>query len=117
MDSPAFEIVVAIAMVVVSAGFIMWIRRYKEAGSQRRMKHMMERAGLDPEIATYGDGEAIIQEVRRRCRRCASESLCERWLAGEDEGPNNFCPNAEVFEFLKRAGESTRPSSHIGAPK
>jgi type VI protein secretion system component VasK len=109
MNPALIETIVAIAIVAMVIGLTIWIRRYRAAAaSKRRMMSMMRRVGLDPEIATYGDGEAIIQAVRRRCKRCASEELCERWLAGEEEGPNNFCPNADVFEFLKRAGESRR---------
>jgi hypothetical protein len=36
--------------------------------------------------------------VRARCRRCPVEDVCERWLAGELEGDNGFCPNANVFD-------------------
>jgi len=70
------------------------------------MMQMLQYAGLDPKIATRGDTKAIIKEVRRRCRRCQSEDLCRRWLAGEERGENDFCPNAQVFKELERAGKA-----------
>jgi hypothetical protein len=66
------------------------------------MMQMLARAGVDPEVARRGDTEAIIQDVRRRCGRCRSEALCDRWLAGKVEGDNSFCPNAQIFDLLKK---------------
>ena len=101
-----FDISIAIILVVVAIALVVWFLRYKAGTSERRMKEMLQRAGLDPEIATQADSESIIREVRRRCRKCQSEDLCERWLAGEEGGDNVFCPNAQVFEELNRAGQS-----------
>ena len=101
-----FDISIAIILVVVAIALVAWFLKYKAGTSERRMKEMLQRAGLDPEIATQVDSESIIREVRRRCRKCQSEGLCERWLAGKAEGNNDFCPNAQVFEALK----STRPA-------
>jgi hypothetical protein len=63
---------------------------------------MLESVGLDPAIATSGDLPTIMSEVRKRCEHCQSEDLCERWLQGEETGGNEFCPNARVFEILKK---------------
>ena len=101
-----FDISIAIILVVVAIALVAWFLKYKAGTSERRMKEMLQRAGLDPEIATQVDSESIIREVRRRCRKCQSEDLCERWLAGEEGGDNAFCPNAEVFEELNRASQS-----------
>lgn len=67
----------------------------------------MTSLGLDPGMFTFIDPQsmAIGKEVRRRCRRCLREDLCERWLAGEVEGDNNFCPNAQTFDALKEDSE------------
>lgn len=108
MNPTLFEISAAIVMVAVTVALIVWIRRYMAGASERRMMSMLQRAGLDPEIAMQGDTEAITKEIRRRCRRCDSEALCERWLAGEEKGENVFCPNAQVFEELARTTESIR---------
>ena len=101
------QISVAIVMVVVSITFVVSIRRYMNATSERRMMRMLKRAGLDPEIATHGDIEAIVREVRSRCRKCQTEDLCERWLAGEEDGRNSFCPNANIFRNLARSAQHT----------
>jgi hypothetical protein len=101
MNPTLSEISIAIVMVAVSVALLVWILRSMAASSERRMTRMLKRAGLDPEIAKHGDPEAVIHEIRARCRKCSSEALCERWLAGEEEGNNSFCPNAQVFETLR----------------
>ena len=101
-----FDISIAIILVVVAIALVAWFLKYKAGTSERRMKEMLQRAGLDPEIAIQDDSESIIREVRRRCRKCQSEDICERWLAGEEGGDNAFCPNAQVFEELNRASQS-----------
>ncbi len=102
MNATLFEIGVAILMVAVSVALVVWFSRYVAAASQGRMMHMLARAGVDPEVARSGDTKAIIQDVRRRCGRCRSEALCDRWLAGKVEGNNSFCPNAQIFDLLKK---------------
>jgi hypothetical protein len=102
MNPTLFEIGVAIVMVAVSVALVVWFYRHVVAASERRMMHMLTRAGVDPEVARQGDTEAIIQDVRSRCVRCRSEDLCNRWLAGKVEGDNSFCPNAQIFRLLKR---------------
>ena len=97
------DISIAVILVIVAAALVFWFLKYKANSSERRMIKMMQHIGLDPEIATQGDSENIIKEVRRRCRRCQSEGQCEMWLVGAKEGGNDFCPNAQVFEELKLA--------------
>ena len=97
------DISIAVTLVIVAAALVFWFLKYKAGSSERRMMQMMQRIGLDPEIATQGDTENIFKEVRSRCRKCQSEGQCEMWLAGAKDGDNVFCPNAEVFEELKRA--------------
>ncbi len=102
MNSTLFQIGIAIVMVAVFFTLLVWFIKYWRAASERRMMRMLKRAGVDPEIATQGDTEAIINDVRSRCRKCMSEDLCERWLAGEVEGENTFCPNTRIFRNLTR---------------
>ena len=109
MNPTLFEIGAAIIMVAVSIALIVWFSRYLAAASGRRMMHMLTRAGVDPEIARQGDPEAIIQDVRSRCRKCRSEDLCDRWLAGKVEGDNDFCPNAQIFRSLTRTTARIAP--------
>lgn len=100
MSPTLFEIGVALVMVAVIAALFVSLARYLRAGSERRMMRMLMRAGVDPDIATRGDKEAIIQNIRSRCQKCHAESVCEGWLAGKIEGENTFCPNAQIFSAL-----------------
>jgi hypothetical protein len=109
MNPTLFEIGVATFMVAVSVALIVWFLRYMAAASGKRMMQMLTRAGVDPEVARHGNTEAIMQDVQRRCIRCRSEGLCERWLAGKAEGDNSFCPNAQIFRTLTRTTARSAP--------
>lgn len=102
MNPELFKWTLAIFMVAVSGVLVVWFWRYRAADSQRRMMQMLTRAGVTPEVIRRGDVEAIIKDVRSRCRACSSEDLCERWLAGKVEGENDFCPNAQIFHSLAK---------------
>jgi hypothetical protein len=102
MNPSLFQLALAIFMVAVSGALVVWFWRYRAADSQRRMTQMLTRAGVTPEIFRRGDVEAIIKDVRSRCRTCSSEGVCERWLGGKIEGENDFCPNAEIFRSLAK---------------
>jgi hypothetical protein len=110
-----FEFGIAATMVVLAAVLVALFLRYKAGGSERRMMAMMRGAGLDPEIARSGDHEAIISAVRRQCRRCQSEDLCERWLAGEEMGDSDFCPNKSIFRHLEKQVRTTPDPSQATA--
>jgi hypothetical protein len=103
------QISVAIIMVGVAVGSIVWIHSSMAADSAKRTMGMMKRIGLDPWTATLGDAQTMTigKEVLRRCRRCPREALCERWLAGKVKGGNTFCPNAETFRILAGASAPT----------
>lgn len=109
MNPTIFEISVAVIMLVISIVMLVGINRYLAAASTSRMTDMMGRYGLDPGIGTYGDPriEAIMKEVRQRCRKCQTEDVCERWLLGEIKGRNSFCPNARIFRILAKTDEHT----------
>jgi hypothetical protein len=104
MDYTITQIIGATLMVIVAVGMIVGIRKYQSRTSERRRLAMLEALGLDPAIATSGDMPAIMRDVRKRCEHCQSEALCERWLRGEETGGNEFCPNAKVFEILRKYG-------------
>jgi hypothetical protein len=95
-----FDFGVAAILVVAAIALVTWFLKYKASRSERRMMKMLLNVGVDPEIIDEGDQEAIMHAVRKRCRRCQAEDECERWLAGEVEGGNVFCPNANIFESL-----------------
>ncbi len=97
----------AITVVAVNIALLVWFRDSQAAASARRMMAMMARAGLgrgSPTLVFARTG-AIMDESRRRCRRCPREDLCNRWLAGEVEGSNAFCPNSRTFGMLASATE------------
>ena len=100
------NIIIAIVLVLVAAVLVFWFVKYKRSSSESRMQQMMQQAGLDPALIKQGDTQSIIAEIRRQCRKCESEALCERWLAGQEEGPNVFCPNARIFEEIKRTSQT-----------
>lgn len=102
MNSTITQFLAAVAMIGAAIGFIFLFRHYLAVNSERRMRAMLENVGVDPEVASLSGIETIMSEVRNRCQSCKSESLCERWLAGEEAGDNEFCPNARVFEILKQ---------------
>lgn len=102
MNPSLFQILLAIFMVAASGFLVVWFWKYRAAGSQRRMTRMLTAAGVPQEVIGRGDIEVIMKHVRSRCRACSSESVCERWLAGEIGGDNDFCPNAEIFRSLSR---------------
>jgi hypothetical protein len=102
MELPLIQVFAGIAMTGIVVAFFLGFRRYLAANSERRMLTMLESVGLDPEIATSGEIPTIMKEVRQRCRSCATEAVCERWLQGNEKGDNSFCPNAKVFEALEK---------------
>jgi len=102
MSMSLFQIITAIIMAGATVALFVTFRKYVAAASERRMLTMLESVGLDPAIASSGNTEAIMKEVRQRCRTCETEAVCERWLAGDEHGNNVFCPNAKVFDALKR---------------
>ncbi len=88
---------------VLNVSTIACIGRYMNTGSEKRMREMLKRAGVDSEIAIHGNTEAVIKEMRRQCRSCENEYLCDRWIAGDVvKGGISFCPNARMFRNLAR---------------
>lgn len=115
-----FEISVTIIMLVISVAMLVGFNKYLAAASTSRMTDMMKRLALDPGIGTNGDPrtEAIMKEVRQRCRKCQAEDVCERWLLGEIKGRNSFCPNARIFRILvKTAGHAGWPTRNKSTVK
>ena len=98
----SLQLLAAVAMVAAAIALFVGYRSYLARNSERRLRSMLEAVGLDPAIASSGEIPTIMKEVRQRCRSCSAEGVCERWLAGEQEGGNDFCPNARVFEILHK---------------
>ncbi len=106
MDPSILKIEIAVLMVAASIALLVWLQGSMTAASIGRMMRMIARIGLDPGIAARRDRQTVnlMKGVQERCARCPREDHCERWLAGELEGGNAFCPNARVFEELIEAG-------------
>jgi len=107
MNVSLIQAIAAIGMAGVAFGLFYAYRKYLAANSERRMQSMIESVGLDPAMARRGDIQSIMKEVRRRCQSCSTEDVCERWLTGNEEGDNDFCPNSKVFETLKTYSGAT----------
>jgi hypothetical protein len=84
--------------------FLKWFRARLVAGSPRRLIGMMERVGIDLTTVTLGDPgfKDVMKEMRSRCRKCPQADICDRWLAGNVQGGNAFCPNKPRLTTLKR---------------
>lgn len=100
MSPTLLDIGVAVVLLAVVVILFAWFARNFGATSDRRMARMLVRAGVDPVVIMQGDKRAIIEDVRRRCRKCRAEDQCERWLDGKVAGDNVFCPNAKIFSAL-----------------
>lgn len=106
MNASLMQIVAALVMVGIAIGLFFAYRTYLAVNSERRMRAMLESVGLDPALAASGEIATIMKEVRQRCRSCASEDVCEHWLAADKKDGNDFCPNARVFEILNRYSDA-----------
>jgi len=102
MNISLLQLIAATAMVGAAVTLFFVYRNYLAANSKRRMLAMLKSIGIDPVIAASGNMHTLMAEVRQRCQSCASEDVCERWLAGEADGDNEFCPNSRVFSILKK---------------
>ena len=87
---------------VTTTLLVVFLSVKRRAAAWRRIR-MMKRLGLDPDIGKHGrlQTQTLMKGVRRRCSRCPSEDLCERWLAGEVHGDNWFCPSAQTFDAIQ----------------
>ena len=102
MNMPPMQIAAAIAMVSATVTLTFAYRKYLATSSKRRMLTMLAAVGFVHELAPAGDSVILMKEARKRCRNCACEDLCERWLRGDRKSSNAFCPNSAVFEALAR---------------
>lgn len=93
----------AAVLVLAAAVGLAWLTlRYRAGASERRMRSMMRKLGLDPEIDLSESLDDVVRAIRRRCRQCGAVGECEAWLEGPGNNHNDFCPNARVFDILLR---------------
>ncbi len=102
MNISLFQILAALLMLAAAFALVVAYRKYLAAGSERRMRSMLEAVGLDSKVVSSPDTDAIVREIRQRCQSCSAEDVCEHWLAGRKGGDNSFCPNAGVFDELRK---------------
>lgn len=93
----------AVFLLVAAATF----RWQQSKAVRRRILRMMLTFGIDEATARKADEllDIDMNAVRRRCRRCPSPEICERWLNGETVPGNDFCPNASRFAAVVQARE------------
>jgi hypothetical protein len=96
------QILAAVLMLAAAIALVVAYRKFLAAGSNRRLKSMLKSVGLDASIASSDNTDNIVTEIRRRCQSCSAEDVCEHWLAGKKGGDNSFCPNARVFDELRK---------------
>ncbi len=102
MNMSLLQILAGLLMLAAAIALIVAYRKYLAAGSERRMNSMLEAVGLDSRVLSSADTETIVHDIRRRCQSCSAEDVCEHWLAGRKGGDNSFCPNAGVFDELRK---------------
>lgn len=74
------------------------IKGHPEAA--RLLQAMAERLEVEQE---YGKDPIIQREMQRTCSLCTERGHCRRWLrAGSKDGYQEFCPNADLLDFLQR---------------
>ncbi|MFQ5547535.1 MAG: DUF6455 family protein [Woeseia sp.] len=103
MNATFSDFGIAILLVGIAVILVMWFRGKLRSESRSRMDRMMARLGVDPDKLADAPTDRDMNAVRTRCRRCPAEDVCERWLAGEIEGDNGFCPNAKIFDGVVKA--------------
>ena len=96
-------------MLVVSVTMLLWLKKYRAAASASRLTDIMSYYALVPKIGTNDAPrtEAIMKEVRQRCRKCQAKDVCEKWLDGKSKRRNTFCPNARTLRMLARTAGHT----------
>lgn len=104
MNIPLSDLGIAVFFIATAAALVLWFRRKLAVTSSSRMYRMMATVGVYPRSFSKSDDASglDLNEVRKRCRMCPAEDVCERWLAGEIEGDNGFCPNAKIFDRVVR---------------
>jgi hypothetical protein len=62
------------------------------------MDRMMQKRGVDTDVARRVDGGLALKEARAKCRYCLHEETCRRWLTIRAPRTSpDFCPNAAFF--------------------
>jgi len=111
---------VIMVLLIISVASMMIAVRYGLQGvvSGRRMYRMMLTCGVDDATARNPDRllDIDMRAARKRCRRCPSPEICDRWLNGEAVPGNDFCPNAARFMAAAEARRCWQTSDPARRP-
>jgi len=74
--------------------------------SRTLQQAMLKRLGLEQRIASLAPD--VSRSIERRCATCSQQAECEDWIAHAQpsDGYPRFCPNAETFDAVARAGKA-----------
>lgn len=79
-----------------------FFRRYEQRAAL--MTRMMVRLQLAPDAVARELLGTRLRNIASRCQACRYTAECVRWLdAGSPSDYHAFCPNATVFDTLRRA--------------
>lgn len=96
-DNSYFTVAIYLAVIVaVVAAIHHW---HHSAAVDSHVQRMMVSCGIREKTAANADQllDLDMDAVRLRCRHCQAAVLCDRWLDGETDISNSFCPNAWLF--------------------
>jgi Family of unknown function (DUF6455) len=105
MTSVIYAVVMAAVVLGLWAVMNAWGRRVwgKAYDKPLHMGEMMEKVGVEPDAMANFNMRGRTIQIARTCAECKHEDLCVDVLDGKrDDAPSTFCPNAPVFESLKK---------------
>lgn len=72
--------------------------------SRMLLQSMLRRLDLDKRVGLMAP--ELVRSIERRCATCVKQHECSEWMAAGAPGAayRSFCPNAETFDNLPRAG-------------
>jgi hypothetical protein len=82
----------------MSSSRLLWPTQEQLRRRNELMDRMMQKRGVDPDVACRVDGGLALKEARAKCRYCLHEETCRRWLTIKAPRTSpDFCPNAAFF--------------------
>jgi hypothetical protein len=96
-DNSYFTVAIYLALIVaVVLPILHW---HQSTTVDGRLQRMMVSCGIDEKSAVHAEQllNLDMDAARSRCRNCQVTVLCDRWLDGETDVNNSFCPNAWLF--------------------
>ena len=82
----------------MSSSRLLWPTQEQLRRRNELMDRMMQKRGVDTDVARRVDGGLALKEARAKCRYCLHEETCRRWLTIRAPRTSpDFCPNAAFF--------------------